>query len=398
MTKSINRLIIFSIALMVLNACKKLDKIAKIPTVTVLGPTQIKNTSITVEGQMKWNGDSPILSQGVCFGTKELPSITDTIKLVNKELEKFTILIDSLKNNTTYYVRVFAKNSAGVSYSEQLIAKTTNVETQLASVQTNSAVYVTDSSVKLSGKVTNDGDAAILSKGFCISTNIQPTIYDLKLEVKNSSADFSGEIFGLKNNTTYYVRTYVTNSKGINYGNEQVIKTYHAYAYDIEANKYGVVNIGDQYWLAENLKTTKYTDGTAINTNSIYMSSDYGVYYSRQINIDKVCPVNWHLPSVSDWTALINYLGGSNVAGGKLKESNLKEWKTPNTDASNSFMFSARPTGINGTQNVGESAYFWSSELGNYFPKSLKLDNNSGSAVLTPIFDQDKRVIRCVKN
>jgi uncharacterized protein (TIGR02145 family) len=386
------------INLLPLLGCKKVEKVAKLPTVYLIGASKISNTSIDIMGQFTWNGDSPLLARGVCYSLQENPTISDSIIEINEDIADFKVTISGLTKNTNYFVRVYAKNQVGLVYSEQLNVKTANIEPQLATVITNATVSVTDSSVQLSAKVTNDGGTPILSKGFCISTSKNPTINDLKVEVSNTQLDFNGKIIGLTNNTIYYVRAFVLNSKGVNYGNEQIIKTYDSYVYDIEANKYGVVNIGNQYWLSENLKTTKFSDGSDIYATSITTSNIYGVYYNRLLDITKVCPVNWHVPSVSEWKTLIENLGGISVAGGKLKEGSLVEWKSPNTDATNNFMFSVRPTGINGNQYLGESAFIWTSEAGSYFPSCIKLEYNSSSALVVPNYYEDKIAIRCIKD
>ena len=60
----------------------------------------------------------------------------------------------------------------------------------------------------------------------------------------------------------------------------------------------------------------------------------------------KPCPTGWHVPSDEEWDELIDYLGGENIAGGKLKEADLKHWRSPNTEASNISHFWALPAGV----------------------------------------------------
>ena len=130
---------------------------------------------------------------------------------------------------------------------------------------------------------------------------------------------------------------------------------------DKDGNIYKTILIGTQTWMVENLKTTKYNDGTSIpfvseptswsnlstpaccwQQNDPARKVTYGVLYNwYTINTGKLCPKTWHVPSDSEWTALTDYLGGENVAGGKLKESGFKHWYSPNTGATNEVAFSA---------------------------------------------------------
>lgn len=123
-----------------------------------------------------------------------------------------------------------------------------------------------------------------------------------------------------------------------------------------------------QVWMAENLRTTKYSNGDEIGTTTpatmdisaeatpkyqwAYLGSDsnvdtYGRLYTWFAVTDSrnVCPTGWHVPSEAEWTVLVNFLGGWDVAGGKLKESGLTHWSSPNTGAVNSIGFNALPAG-----------------------------------------------------
>lgn len=162
---------------------------------------------------------------------------------------------------------------------------------------------------------------------------------------------------------------------------------------DIDNNRYDIVTIGTQTWMAENLKTTRYNDGTAIslvtnNTDWSTASSNgddaycwydidasnlitYGVLYNWYAidtlsNGDKnVCPIGWHVPTDGEWTTLTDYLGGTGIGGGKMKEAGLAHWISPNTGATNESGFSGLPGGrrnYTGTfSNIGYEGNCWSS-------------------------------------
>jgi uncharacterized protein (TIGR02145 family) len=160
---------------------------------------------------------------------------------------------------------------------------------------------------------------------------------------------------------------------------------------DGDNNIYTSVKIGTQEWLIENLRTTKYNDGTSIphvtnaaawknlstpaycwynndaaisqNDVSITYGDIYGAMYNWEaVNTDKLCPLGWHVPTDAEWTTLTNYLGGESIAGGKLKEAGTIHWNNPNTEATNETIFTALPGGIridDGTFDKVEQIGFW---------------------------------------
>lgn len=156
---------------------------------------------------------------------------------------------------------------------------------------------------------------------------------------------------------------------------------------DIDGNVYTTLKIGRQTWMKENLKTTKFSDGTPIqlitdgpswakavkpaycwyNNEPDSYKDLYGALYNGFAASDnRLCPKNWHVPSDAEWNVLSKLLGGDNVAGAKLKEAGLDYWVSPNMAADNSSGFSALPGGLRYYDGVfhdfGFSSYFWTSE------------------------------------
>jgi uncharacterized protein (TIGR02145 family) len=157
---------------------------------------------------------------------------------------------------------------------------------------------------------------------------------------------------------------------------------------DIDGNEYKTIQIGTQTWMAENLRTTKYNDGTAITyitdsidwikvnpggycasfhtTDPVYIAT-YGMLYNWfAVNTGKLAPKGWHVPTVEEWQTLKTYLGGENIAGGKMKETGMTHWETYNTGADNSSGFTALPSkrrdGYSGTfRTQFHDGFFWAS-------------------------------------
>ena len=149
---------------------------------------------------------------------------------------------------------------------------------------------------------------------------------------------------------------------------------------DIDGNVYQTVQIGDQLWMAENLKVTHYQNGDEIPCN-VYNddpsnSAIYGRLYTWYAVDDErgICPEDWHVPSEnevdSEWQILVDYLGGGSVAGGKMKATGTIEagdglWKTPNEGATNESGFTGLPGGFRddsgGYEELSITGYFWTS-------------------------------------
>jgi uncharacterized protein (TIGR02145 family) len=160
---------------------------------------------------------------------------------------------------------------------------------------------------------------------------------------------------------------------------------------DTEGNTYKMVQIGTQIWMAENLKVSKYNDGTDIpnitDNNNLWSNLTSGAwdYYNYDIannakygklynwyavspttNGNKnVCPTGWHVPTDAEWTILTDYLGGWNIAGSKMKEVGTASWNSQNTDATNTSLFTGLPGGnrdANGSSfSIGYYGHWWSS-------------------------------------
>jgi len=195
---------------------------------------------------------------------------------------------------------------------------------------------------------------------------------------------------------------------------------------DVDGNIYTSVTIGTQTWMVENLKTTKYNDGTAIpnvtdNTewgalltgaycwyqNDISNKNPYGALYNAfAVATGKLCPSGWHVPSEAEWNTLTTYLGGQSVAGGKLKEAGTAHWISPNTGATNESGFTALPGGgrqfyTGGYSSIGGLGIYWSAtetpyQNSHFFAIPMSNENttaNPGQYVMST-----GNSVRCIKD
>jgi uncharacterized protein (TIGR02145 family) len=206
--------------------------------------------------------------------------------------------------------------------------------------------------------------------------------------------------------------------------------TFEGEIYDIDGNAYKMIKIGNQTWIAENLKTSKYNDGSKISYLSdnselnwqndsyaafFYYNNDstynlkYGKLYnwyavSPTTNNNKnICPTGWHVPSSAEWNVLTDYLGGDAVAGGKMKEVGLTSWNTINKGATNVSLFTAKPAGLRNSNVaftlLGLSAEWWSITEENT-NKAFYIDifNSSESVTKFSSNKYNARSVRCLKD
>jgi uncharacterized protein (TIGR02145 family) len=158
---------------------------------------------------------------------------------------------------------------------------------------------------------------------------------------------------------------------------------------DIDGNVYNTISIGNQVWMKENLRVQHFRNGKAIPNitdnmqwsnlesaafcvynNDTALRTTYGLLYNWYTVNDSnnIAPLGWHIPDQSEWQTLEAYLGGIDIAGGKMKEADTTHWISPNTGASNESGFTALPAGLRYHSNgqfmgIGQSCNMWSTTL-----------------------------------
>jgi uncharacterized protein (TIGR02145 family) len=308
--------------------------------------------------------------------------------------------------------------------------------TTIPTLTTSSVTNTASNTATSGGNITSDGGATVTARGVCWSTSQTPTTADSHTTDGTGTGAFVSSITGLNAATTYYVRAYAINNAGTAYGNQQSFTTL-AWAcgsssiIDIDGNNYNTVLIGTQCWMGENLKTTTYSNGNPITyigasaaggwqydiygaytwyNGDITWKDIYGALYNfRAVSkSDGLCPTGWHVPTDAEWTALANGLGGSAIAGGKLKSTstepaNHPRWDLPNTGASNSSGFTGYPGGDRHSgefyENIGINGRFWTSTAINQEESWLRwLSLNDEALTRTNVLINSGLSVRCLKN
>lgn len=314
-----------------------------------------------------------------------------------------------------------------------------SVQVLLPEVITASVSNILYESAVSGGTVTSDGGGNVAARGVCWSTSQNPTTSDNITADGSGKGDFSSNISGLKLGTLYYVRSYATNSMGTVYGNQVSFTTKvtgvnfnssltYGTLTDIEGRSYKTIPVGSQVWMAENLKTTKFNDGTEIplisdaaqwtniitpayswygNNDTLY-ENIYGAYYNFfAVSSGKLCPSGWHVPSDTEFQSMVDFLGGNNSAGAKIKESGSNNWSLPNRDATNASGLTALPSGMRGSLDgsfSGQGIYggWWTSTETNSSPLgaawSRWIHADTVVVALSEIFKKDGFSVRCIKN
>ena len=231
------------------------------------------------------------------------------------------------------------------------------------------------------GVVSADGGCEVTARGVVWCASSAPTTRNHKTNDGSGTGSFTSVMAELKSGVWYNVRAYATNHQGTAYGALRRFRTSEGTVTDIDGNEYQIVRIGNQWWMAENLRVTRYRNGDAIPTGlgaGEWEEADYGafaVYEHAQIfglssdaevaeaygklynwfTVDDprgICPEGWRVPATWEWNALGTYLAGSvgvQSAGLALKSARTEpdlhpRWAAGN-DATNDTGWSGLPGG-----------------------------------------------------
>jgi len=448
--------VIFLFAIIALYGCASENNVVKtVPQLATKTITNITLTTAASGGNITSDGGDAVIARGIVWNNVTAPTTNLSTKTTDGAgIGIFSSTITNLIPSSTYFVRAYATNSVGTAYGNELSFTTGAIV--LPTVATTVVTNITTNSAVSGGNITADGGGTITARGVVWSTTQNPTIaLTSKTTDGTGLGNFVSNLTTLAQNTTYYAKAYATNSAGTAYGNQVEFKTNAVpiTVTDADGNVYKTIQIGNQLWMAENLKTTKYCNGDVIPNvtnpsqweklttgayvfpdNNSSLNNTYGKLYNGYVATDSrnACPCGWRVPSADDWLILgeaigswvwsmgEKYYGSAADVGGKIKSSgNIADgtglWIKSNYPGNNSSGFNGLPVG-NGNiafddlsnsiifkfGSRGEEGYWWSSTLEpkwNYnryvsvgnFTQSLYMSN-------TPITNNSTFSIRCIKN
>ncbi|HUX96144.1 MAG TPA: fibrobacter succinogenes major paralogous domain-containing protein [Bacteroidales bacterium] len=419
-----------------------------IAALTTTQASVIMTNSATSGGNITDDGGAFVTVRGVCWNTTGNPTLesNDGYTSDGSGIGNYTTNLTGLQLNTSYYVRGYATTDYGISYGDEKTFLTKGLpEVTLAEIS-----KITDTSAVCGGEVTNDWGFPVTIRGVCWNKTGNPTLESNESFSQDGSGmgNFNSYLTGLIKGATYYVSAYATNSIGTSYSDEKIFEAIEPFECgtgtisDYDGNIYKTVQIGSQCWLKENMKTTHYSDGTALVDGTgvgditgdyitkywfvwheLYNKDIYGLLYTwaaamngasssdaNPSGVQGVCPTGWHLPSDAEWKQLEMHLGMSQAEadrkgwrgtdeGGKLKETGTILWLSPNNGATNESGFSGLPGGYRYSAgpvfSLGSFGYWWSS-LEDAFYRDLNYN-------LTTIYRYDTNKdwgfsVRCVKD
>ena len=391
--------------------------LSPIPKTLALTSPDNEATGQSTNLRLKWSSIS--LTYDVYFGTSPNP----TTKIATNIFSD-TLWLSNLDVATTYYWKVKVWDTIGICPvdSTAIWHFTTLESISPPSVSTSYDSIFTSTGAYVGGNITSDGGAIVTDRGVYWGSSPDPELTGTKIQIGSGTGKFSTVLTGLSPDTKYYQKAYAVNMSGIAYGSQ--VKFYTGPAIeenstisDIDGNIYHIKLIGSQVWMTENLKSTRYADGSAIplvesktewslfNPNSVaycWYNNDianediYGALYtwtaatkgvssySIPSKVQGVCPAGWHLPSMPEWVELVEYLGGEKVAANKMKESGDLHWIIPPNSSgfppnvsTNESGFTALPGGYRDGGGVfgsiGISGCWWSSSYETYYQRDARM-------------------------
>jgi uncharacterized protein (TIGR02145 family) len=259
---------------------------------------------------------------------------------------------------------------------------------------------ITRTSAVSGGNIISQGALPVTARGVCWGTSLNPTVSGYHTTDGSGPGSFVSSLSGLTPGTLYHIRAYATNSNGTVYGDDI---TFYTILYingtgltDFNGNSYPSVIFGTQEWMSENLKVKNYRNGEIIpnvivssewngltsgaycwyNNDEATYKNTYGALYNWYAVTDSrnLCPAGWRTPVTDDWTTLAGFLGGTDIAGGKMKSTRTfpepqPRWDQPNFGATNISGYNGFPGGYrlqSGIyEEIGRSGYWWNSTVDN---------------------------------
>ena len=361
----------------------------KFPSVNINTFSNIADVSVVVECEVTDNGGASITERGIVYSTLEMPTISHNSKIMNGSgVGSYSCQITNLEPETSYYVRAYAINARGVSYSNQVRFRTLSPAV-LPTVTTNAVTQITEATAVAGGNVISDGGATVTERGVCVATVSNPTISNTKVTAGSGTGSFTCDLTGLQANTTYYVRAYAVNSKGVAYGEEVSFTTASDApavpeyvdlglsvkwaTFNVGANK--PEDYGDYFaWGETEPKTTydwsnyKWCNGSDMTLTKYNTNSDYGIV-DNKITLelsDDAAHVNWggswRMPTITEQNELREHCTWTWTT-----QNGVNGYKVTSNKNGNSIFLPAAGYRLDSSlSDAGSNGYCWSSSIYTY--------------------------------
>jgi uncharacterized protein (TIGR02145 family) len=257
------------------------------------------------------------------------------------------------------------------------------------------------------------------------STNATSCLWDFGDGTTSTTSTVTFDHQYSHNGTFHATLTAYGNGKSAGaYANLSITSFVNETISDLDGNVYHTVTIGTQVWMVENLKTTKFNDGTTIplvtdntewgalitpgycwyNNDEATYKNPYGAMYNwYAVNSGKLAPAGWHVPTNADFSVLTTFLGGVSSASGKLKEAGTTHWQSPNEGATNESGFTALPGG----ERFSNGGFYYNTERGYWWCSTEEEASEAWGRTMSSFYSDVNPTffikelglsVRCVKN
>lgn len=298
----------------------------------------VNDSTVIIIAKIVDNGGSNIINKGICWSERPNPTLQDHIIIDSTLTQEINCKIPYVQPGKIYYFKAFANNSVGVGYAMSN-TKSFSVPFNRAELEITKVENLTSEGFKCCINIKTDGDIKLLDKGICLSRQISPTIDDYTQSLGVKVENYETTINQLKEGTVYFIRPYANTNRGYFYGKNYSLvlpyknnkwNTKYDATIDVDGNIYKTIKIGNQTWMADNLRTTSYQNGDHIPygqsnqewralfgvqctykfTNEWDNIVRFGRLYNRLSIYDdrNIAPVGWHVSNNNDWEILQKYL------------------------------------------------------------------------------------------
>jgi uncharacterized protein (TIGR02145 family) len=398
---------------------------------------QIGNGTVIsgIFANIDWGGATHFIKLEVDFSGGSNYVVLGTQELMSVPYALYASKTDTSVLNLASRLATKLTKTDTASLSNRIDAKLTKTDTASLSNRIDLKLTKTDTaslSNRIDAKLTKTDTASLSNRIDLKLTKMDTASLSNRIDTKLNRSDFpTGTNTG---NVLYWNGTSWVNLAPGQNGQALILvngipswSTLSTTVSDIDGNNYGTVQIGNQVWMSENLKTTRYRNGGLIPNvtneeawsnstigawsyynNDVSNNAIYGKLYNWYTTLgDTLCPTGWGVPTDAEWTTLTTYLGGESVAGGKMKTIGTAYWDSPNTGAINSSGFSALPGGYRYTSgsftSIRSSAFFWSAAENAFFNAWIRLLNYYNSdvsrSILLNYYDLSSGAsVRCLRD